>query len=345
MTQAAAIDPLTAFAHFRTPGKPFVMSEWNSGQPNDFGGESLLMAAAYAAWQDWASVYLFDYHSSGAYDRNRFEGFFSIDSHPVKMATAPAAALLYRRAAQGAFGGHLGDLAPAEETVTLTLPRSTIWHEVAGIGDGTTAASAIKSWRGAGAARGAALGAKIYTQIGDGIFPIASRAEIQSGKSWNSDTGQLRWDNIAGLFAVNTSRSKLAAGFSGGKTIDLDELRISMPASQSNFAVFALSSLDGAEVGVSKNLLLTAVGKAENLKMGWNVDRSSVGSQWGIGPTQVEGIIATISLVTSQKNARVWALDGTGQQRAPVISNWKEGVLTFNVSSLHRTLWYQITTS
>jgi hypothetical protein len=345
MTQAAAIDPLSAFAHFRTPGKPFVMSEWNSGQPNDFGGESLLMVASYAAWQDWASVYLFDYHSSGSFDRNKIEGFFSIDSHPVKMVTAPAAALLYRRSPQGAFGSHLGDLAPAEETITLTIPRSGIWHEVASIGDGTTAASAIKSWRSAGAARGAALGAKIYTQLGDGLFPRVSRAEIQTGKSWTSDTGQVRWDNNAGLFAVSTPRSKVAAGFSGGKTVDLDEFRINMPASQSNFAVFALSSLDGANLIDSRNLLLTAVGKVENIGMGWNADRSSVGAQWGGGPTQVEGIIATISIITPLKNARVWALDNTGQQRSPVISNWKDGVLTFNISPLHRTLWYQINTA
>jgi hypothetical protein len=43
------------------------------------------------------------------------------------------------------------------------------------------------------------------------------------------------------------------------------ELKIAVTAPQ--FAVFALSSLDGNEIATSKSMLLTATGKAENIGM------------------------------------------------------------------------------
>ncbi|HEX8237965.1 MAG TPA: carbohydrate binding domain-containing protein [Abditibacteriaceae bacterium] len=355
MVTAAATDPLSGFALFRTPGKPFVISEWNSGQPNDFGAESLLMAAAYAAWQDWAAVYVFDYHSSGTYDRNRFENFFSIDTHAVKMATAPAAALLYRRrnatSTQVSTPATIpvntqatmpGDLAVAQDTITLTLPRELLWQEVAGFPAGPTAAPAVKTWRDAGAARSASLLGKTYVTFGKGLFPTTTRASLNEPRTLNSDTQQITWQKNPGLFLVDTPRSKAAIGFLGDRTTDLGELRVKMPPSANNWATFTLSSMDGSEISRSRSLVLIAAGKAENFDMGWNADRSSVGNEWGRGPTQVEAIVAEVQVATDLKSARVWALDATGKQRELVPSTLRDGVLTFSTGAAWKTLWYEI---
>ena len=340
MTRAPGIDPLSAFSFVRAPGKPFVMTEWNSGQPNDFGGESLLMAASYAAWQDWAAIFVFDYHSSGSFDRNAFNGFFSIDSHPTKMVSAPVAALLFRRPPTGARGVNLGDLQTAYDDVTLTLPDGDTWLETSALGDGTTAAPFVKTWRDAGAWRGAPLQGKVYARFGQGVFPTSSRAELSNKKRFVSDTRETEWDGAAGTFLVSTARTKVVAGSWGGKIADADELKIAAVAP--GFAVFALSSLDGNEIASSKSMLLTATGKAENIGMTWNAERTSVGNGWGSGPTQVEGIAATIRLVTSQKTARVWALNELGQARSAVPATWKNGVLQFDIAANYKTLWYQI---
>jgi hypothetical protein len=307
------------------------------------------MAAAYAAWQDWAAVYLFDYHSNGPYDRNRFENFFSIDTHPVKMATAPAAALLYRRRNTTASTQNPsaptsmpGDLAVAQETVTLTLPRDLLWQEVAGFPAGPTAAPAVKTWRDAGASRSASLLGKTYVTFGKGIFPRTTRASLHEPRTLVSDTQQITWHKNPGLFLVDTPRSKAAIGFLGNRTTDLGELRVTMPQSLSNWATFTLSSNDGSEISRSKSLVLTAAGKAENLGMGWNADRSSVGTEWGRGPTHVEAIVANIQIATDLKNARVWALDVTGKQREAVPSTLRNGVLTFSIGPASKTMWYEI---
>ncbi|MDQ3813944.1 MAG: carbohydrate binding domain-containing protein, partial [Armatimonadota bacterium] len=381
LTSASALnsDPLSEYSLFRVAGKPFVMSEWNSGQPSDFGGESLLMIAAHAAWQDWSAVYIFDYHSSGSYNRNHIEGFFSIDSHPVKMATAPAAALIFRRAVGQDSGPSpvvpvsvdaispppsppsarptiplptspstptVGDVAPSQSSVTLTMPRDQVWQETATAPGGPMALPIVNTWRRAGARRGVALRSKTAVRFEAvpelSLSRVGINTDSNTFNNYLSDTRQINWNKSESTWTVNTPRSKAAVGFWGGRAARLDELRIGMPRSMSNFAAFALSSLDGSTVRQSRRLLLTATGRAENLGMGWNAERNSVGSQWGYGPTRVEGITANVQLATTIRGLRVWALDVTGERKSEIATHDSNGILSFAISPRWQTLWYEI---
>jgi hypothetical protein len=141
---------------------------------------------------------------------------------------------------------------------------------------------------------------------------------------------------------LNAPKSKAAIGILGGSQVLLDEWRLNVPRTQNNFGAYALSSLDGLDVAASKRLLLTAAGRAENLGMGWNAERNSVGTQWGSGPTQVEGLTAQIEVLTDSTQLSVWALDVTGARRATVPSRLENGVLRFGISPDYQTLWYEI---
>lgn len=343
MTQAAAIDPLSGFSFYRLKGKPFVMSEWNSGQPNDFGSESLLMIAAYAAWQDWAAIYLFDYHSSGNYDRDTFRGFFSIDTHPAKMATAPAAAMMFRRPqTEPGAGPAIGDATTATREYSLTVPPEFLWLKVANSSGQPTPALVLSTYRDAGIPRGAPLLGKVYAQFGDAAFATANRSGSNPRKEFVSDTQQVRWNRDPGFFSLNTPQSKLATGFLGGYRLTLGEWRMNVQPFGNRFATLSLSSLDGAPIAESKKILLTAVGKAENIRMGWNSARNSVGTNWGIGPTQVEGIYAEIQVLTDSPQVGVYALGPTGARISPVPSTLRGGLLRFSISPRYRTTWYEI---
>ena len=383
MVANATTNPLSNFAVYRTPGKPFLMTEWNSGQPNDFGAETLLIAASYAAWQDWAGVFLFDYHSSGSYDRNSFDGFFSIDAQPAKMVTAPAAALIFRRppnieyskspililntnlsasknsavktATTAAPNSVLsvqndaamlpGDALSASDSVTLTLPRDLTWNETASFADGPTASAIFRTWRGAGGVRSSGLQSRVYAQLGGGLFARSTQTTartLSDSSLFMGDTQQMTWDAGKNIFCLNTPRSKVAVGFLGARFTQLGEWQIVMPQTQSNWASLSLTSLDGRDIVASKSLLLTAIGKAENIGMVWNADRSSVGNQWGTGPTRIEGILAFVRLATDLKQARVWALDATGARQFGVPSRVRNGVLSFAISSAWKTAWYQV---
>lgn len=330
-------DPLAATAMLRVPGKPFVVSEFNSGQPNDFGAESLPMVAAFASWQGWAGVWIFDYHSSGAFDRSKFEGFFSIDTQPVKMATAPLAALLFRRP----NGDALGDVAPARTDITLNMPDDVVWSEVANTPGVVAIAPFLKTWNGAGAPRGVALNGRAGTTEIAGAFAVPSLGSTNSPNAFRSDTGELGWDGAQGIWSVNTPRSLAVAGFVGGKNIKLGEATFWV-APSSNWATIGLSCLDDAPIATSKRMLLTLTGRAENPGMKWNADRTSVGEEWGYGPTYVAGITSTVKLLTDGLNIRVWALDERGMRRGQLNSTLINGVLKFNVSPVWRTVWYEI---
>jgi len=330
MSAVTGDDPLAAFAHLRLKGKPFVMSEWNSGQPSNFGAETLPMVAAYAAWQDWAGVYLFDYHSSGDYNRDAITGFFSIDSNPSKMVTAPAAALIYRQ----------DTITPAREEITLTIPRNDIWFNVANSPGPPAATPFLRLWHNAGASANAALRYKTSIQFGDVAFPTASRASLPNAKStFTSDNKELQWNKTPATFTVNSPTAKVLAGTSNGATINLDELQIR--TTQNQYGVIMLSSIDGKEVAESKRLVLTALGDAQNTGTRWLAKRDSV-SDWGKGPTYLRGISAQIKLLSDESKLTVWSLDDTGARRSQVPSTYQDGTLTFNISPQWQAAWYEI---
>lgn len=373
MTGSPALDPLSGFSYFRLKGKPFVMTEWNSGQPSDFGQESLLMAAAYAAWQDWAGVYIFDYHSIGNFDRDYFKGFFSIDSHPAKMATAPAAALIFRRpqssneqadadpqpigqahivttsSAQteqqdtpGQVATVCGDVLTAKHETNLTIPPNLLWSKVAASSGQPTPALVLPAWREAGASRSAALLGKVYVNFGEAPFVMTDGTDPDPKNLWVSDTRQIRWSKQPPLFVVNAPCSKIAAGFLGGYGLAVGEWKINAAAGGNNFQTLALSSLDGLPLAQSRRVLLTATGRAENIDMGWNLPRDSVGKEWGKGPTLVEGLSAGVQFLTDATQVKVYALSPIGERVAEVPCTLSNGTLEFSIAPRWKTLWYEI---
>ena len=87
-------------------------------------------------------------------------------------------------------------------------------------------------------------------------------------------------------------------------------------------------------------MLLVAVGSAENLGMTWNATRTSVGANWGRGPTMVNGIPLE---VTMPGVVKVRALDGRGHPLVEVPVKASAEATTFSLGPQHKTLWYEVT--
>ena len=116
---------------------------------------------------------------------------------------------------------------------------------------------------------------------------------------------------------------------------------MTFPSFGNNFAAGTLTAMDRRPTFESHKLLLTLVGKIENQDMVWNADRTSVGNQWGHGPTVAEGVPATVTIKTADLR-HVWALDPTGTRAEPVPATYQNGALTFTVGARYKTLWYEI---
>jgi hypothetical protein len=318
---------LPGLAAHRVKGMPFTVSEYNHPAPLDASAEGLMEIAATACLQDWDGFFLFDYCGSrDEFHSDRIKGFFSVDTHPGKMALMPAAARLFLR----------GDLAPLGDEVTLEAPADRIPSLTARFGQ-----DVLALWRGQGIEA-------VDLLSGRADVRFVSRSAVRLVRSEprpRPEAPPFEWipqpaDAARCRYASATSVGVI--GYVGGRTERVGAVRFAVEKTASDFAVLTVSSLDARPIPASRSLLVTAVGRVENTGMGWNADRTSVGDRWGHGPTIAEGIPADIQIETRARTAAVYALTPNGARGRVVPSTLSDGVLRFHIGPGERTLWYEV---
>jgi hypothetical protein len=315
-------------SRYRLAGQPFTVSEYNHPAPSDYQAECLPLLAAIAAVQDWDAIYLFDYNNDrDTWNSNRIRGYFAIDSNPAKMALLPAAALMFVR----------GDVPAAKEEVQLRVPVDSVVGLVAARKD------PAQLWEAAASPAYDCNNRRLSVAFTPGGGPVTLHPQ---GKAMAAvGTGALRWTGAGtdrALITVDAPRSGAVVGYIGGQQTKLSSWQVQAPAGGFGFAAVTLSALDGLPIDKSGSLLLTAVGRVENEGMGWNAERTSVGKNWGSGPTQAEGVTATVSIATPAAAAKVYALDAAGQRKYVVPVTVAGGRLTFTINPTFRALWYEV---
>lgn len=330
MVSALGRDTLTSRALYRLAERPYTISEYNHPAPNHYSAECLPLLAAFAALQDWDGIFIFNYHNQpDDWDRDCIRGYFSVDSHPGKMAFFPAAAMMFLR----------GDVRPAEMEVRLSVPEGRIVEQLLRYGNRVEPV-----WAEAGVARLGAVRHRLALEFVPGDGDIRASAFVGTpGPQVASDTGEIAWDATdpaAALFTVNAPASKAVVGFLGGRAVTLGPVTIRMEPTGRNWAALTLTAMDGKPVEESERLLLVAVGKVENTDMGWNEEHTSVGRNWGTGPTRCEGIPAQITLRT-KVDLEVYALDGRGFRTQALRGERTDDALTFTIGPQWQTIWYE----
>ncbi|MDR3710506.1 MAG: hypothetical protein P4L33_19575 [Capsulimonadaceae bacterium] len=312
---------LHRLAFDRVAGKPFTVSEYNHPAPSDYQAEMMPFLASYAALQDWDMVYPFDY---GRYDaaqpRDRIQSYFAIAQNPAKEAFYPLAALLLRA----------DEIAPLASTTTLNIAPSAI--EAAG--------DASREWTSANGGKPVDL---LASRIQARVAPdaVASTLTVQTDKRASTSSVTVQRNSAGAVYVAQGRAAVTATGFVGGQTINMGPATITFPSFGNNFASLMLVSLDAKPLAVSSRLLLAITGKAENLDMVWNADRTSVSNHWGHGPVQAEGVPATL-VIANTALRRVWALDSTGARTTEAPVTIKNGRATFDIAPSYHTVWYEI---
>ena len=324
---------LPGLARYRLAGKAFTVSEYNHAAPHDYQAECVPMLAAFAALQDWDGIYLFDYLSDRkTFNSNRIRGFFAIDSNPAKMAFLPAAAVMFLR----------GDVQPANEESRLLVGENKVPDLMIRHGRGIG-----PLWEAAGNRGEDAFTKRLSVAFAPGKGEEATIHSVPQPNRSPESTSPLQWP-AAGkqrpVFTADSPASKVMAGFLAAQRTELPGWKVQMKETPLHFAAFTLTGTDGKPIAQSRSLLLTAVARVENTGMQWNSDRTSVGSNWGEGPTLAEGVPATIAIRTTAKSAQVHALDGTGKRQGTVNAKLAEGWLTFEIGAAHKTLCYEVET-
>jgi len=319
-----------SLAFNRVAGKPFFVSEWDNPWPNEWRAESSLLMAAVGSLQGWGGFSIHTYRygldedvdmigkpitSRSIGNRAYRGGVFDTFNDPAKFGLFYHAALIMRR----------GDVKPSGKVTYIRM-------------DDITAGPNIKALQLSPEQNRTEMivpGVKSGTSF---VSPDTELVKTETGEVM-SDTREL-YRNLKKQFGwIDSPGTKAVYGFVGKEEpISLSDVKIDV---KTDFATIAISSLTDDPVKSSPNMLLTAVGRADNTNAVYNEERN-IQIDPGHGPIQVEIIEATIEIETDIPNLRVFSVNPQGFIIGYIPSSYKDGIFRFEIGKEYQSMYYLI---
>ncbi len=313
------------------PGKPFTVSEYNHSAPLDSQASCVPMIASFAAAQDWDGVWLYSYtHKSNAWDANLMDGFFDIMHNPAKWGFVPSGAAVFREGAIGPVGDTYScrALTDANETVTgLAELHLSFGSDMFGV-----------LVRDSSITRQDLLKKRIVsTMFETATIPLPDEPNDTTinwtvagdGNGIYIAAGNSAWVGVG-------HHDRFSAATNG--TVEVNE---------PDFAALMITPTKPgpapAILAGRSCALIAACGRCENTGMIFSPDRSTVGTNWGTAPVQIEPVEATIWFPF--KGLSCYALKPDGTIRSTVPVGVVGGRTRVEVSPAYGTMWYLVTVS
>ncbi|MBN1347067.1 MAG: hypothetical protein JXQ73_30530 [Phycisphaerae bacterium] len=308
----------------RVCDKPFFCSEWGQPWPNEFRSEMPLSVASVTGLQGWDGALIYTYAHYSDPNVDCLSGPFDTLNDPTLFGLFYHAALIVRRA----------DVSVAKGRLAVRIPEKEIFAEK-------------PAWPGKCPAYDVAAERSVVATAADGEVPSGWRT-IPCRKSLLgptehvivSDTGEYRRDWETGVARLDTPRTQAAWGFLGrvkGPIVLGDvELRVTSP-----FAAVAVSSLADSPIATSDRLLVTAVARAENTGMVYDLFHTRRIAA-GHGPILIEPVRGRVSIRTSRNDLRVRGLDPRGRETIELPVRREGDRVSFEIGPGARTMYYEI---
>ncbi len=323
-------DWLSIAAFYRVQDKPFFISEWDNSWPNEWRAESSLLMAAIGSFQGWGGFAIHTYRYSldenidmigkpitgnalnGVHYRG---GVFDTFNDPAKFGLFYHAALILRR----------GDIKPADKTISVKLDN---------LFTGQSNAYSLTPERHRIESVLPGIDSKGHKVVGSNDAVV----DIKKGEVL-SDTKEIYRSLNKKIGWIDSPRSKAVYGFVGKEgELTLNDFKVNV---NTDFATVAISSLTDEPIKNSGNMLLTAVGRADNTNSKYNEDHTQQLDP-GHGPILIEIIEATIEIKTEKKNLRVMSINPQGSITGYMPSEYKDGVFRFTIGEEFQSMYYLI---
>ena len=301
---------------------PLFISEWDAPWPNVYRADATLFLAAVGAFQNWAGFTIHTYRYGTSEDPSitgkigrsiviggsYYRGIFDTYNDPAKFGLFYHAALITRR----------GDVKPAERTVYHNVELEQLYDPSYVVAEkiGAIEQSKLRF---------------CYGEKSEGSF-----ADVKDEVT--SDTGELYRNWQKGYGWINSPKTKAVYGFIGDEKFDLTDVSVK---AKNNYATIAMSSLTDDDICHSENILLTAVGKADNSNAVYNNSHTTLEKE-GTAPIMIEVIEADITIRTDRKSLKVWSVDNEGFFKGTIPSEYKDGVLKFSIGKEFESMYYLI---
>lgn len=313
-------------AKARSLSKPFTMSEHNQTGYTDFSDEMPAFAGSYGAFQDYDLITVFALNNIQVHNNSLI---FNFD--PIRWFQMPAAANLFLR-----------DVQPARTTIRLqytaneTLDIDTDGSGLIGLGPGGLLSDEYALLHGIGVADFGAATVRTPSQY---IEEYGLPAEPVS--PYVSDTGQLTFDGVSHVLAVNTAGTQGVVGNPAGMNRPLSNFRFEPDqTSAESWSVF-VTATDTANIADARSLLLTATGRSELTSQRSSIDRRQA-TTFGTLPALASAVAGTVTLTLGSTDVAVTALDPDGNPKADVPVTVVGTTVRFRLDPAQEALWYRI---
>jgi len=346
---------LPVFTFNRAQDKPFFISEWDNSWPSEWRAEGSLLMAAAGSFQGWGGFTIHTYRYTLEENVDMIgkpitgdaiggvsyrAGVFDTFNDPAKIGLFYHAALIFRR----------GDVKTAVKTLSLKLPDRYLplfRRGESGAADRSLEVN-LDDLATAKGIEGLQLSTEQHrVEIvlpetkpeGDIIAGIDEKVvEVDKGEVM-SDTKELYRNLNKQIGWIDTPKTKVVYGFVGKEgDIPLTGLTINV---KTDFATVAVSSLTDEPISSSNNMLLTAVGRADNTGSKYNEEHNRQ-LDVGHGPIQTEIINAVVEINTDKKNLRVMSVNPQGLITGYIPSTYENGVFKFEIGKEFQSIYYLI---
>ena len=320
--QSAASSPVFSPTTMqRDLNRPFFVSEWDQPWPNEWRAEMTVWLAAVASLQGWNGLAAYTYRHTSEGETDRLTGPFDQFNDPTRFGLFFNTALLFRR----------GDVRESPSALSVVVPEAAAVAHPNLNAYGVPALHSTPEVMRVGVQIGkAAAGSKAVKPETDPVKP--------EGGLIVSETREMKRHPALGYGIIDSPRTQAVYGRAGESPSH--RLRDVTFAVKTPFATLALSSMTDAPISASRRLLLTAVGRAENLGQTYNL-LHTLKVSGGEAPILVEPVVAEVRLRTKVKGLRVHAVSAEGK-RTPVKSSFAGGTLRFRTGPESRTIYYEI---
>ena len=324
----------------RVKGMPFITSESAQPYPAWYGAEYQLFLHAYAAFQDWAGVFVYSWNNTGNAFPDRTEWFFSHSARADCVAHFPACATIFLRK----------DVAEARQR--LDVPADFDWLSDKSARENRARPLFVVSpfecsndpVRLSVFAEHA-VGVDLFPKPGARNPPVADRKPGET--MLVSDTGEIRWDPSSasnGVFVVDAPNVKVLTGHVDGRRFDLGGVVLEPGTTKLGWSAISLVARDGGGFVPGARVLLAVTGYTHNGGVVYNhIDGTTWGGvteEFGFGKTVTEGVPLTVTLPSPV--AKCWALDEGGARSCEVPVVVRGGKSAVSVGPDFRTVWYEI---
>ena len=310
--------------------RPTYISEWDMPWPNEFRAESPIYCAAFGMLQDWSGFAIHTYSYSAKLERMQMlgkeifsekiggvpyrQGIFSTWNDPAKFGLFYHAALITRR----------GDVSPAKEEVTVK-PLSLTKLDLNAVYNIAEQHRVNTDYTVLACEDPASYSAPESDPAPDTGEVLSDTGEMY--RSWKKNYGY-----------IDSPRTKCAYGFlAKNGALDLSGVTIDC---HTDFATIAISSLTDDAITASDNMLLTAVGRAQNTDAKFE---GELMLDYGKPPVLIENIEADITIETNVTNLVVWAVSPEGFYIGRLPYTYENGKYSFAIGKESRSMYYIIT--